>query len=115
MYHYYLLVSTADRITARFTSQTSPRKSSGYFTSLLTYSRLHYYRLVFADIDLKSLLTGSDISTNTKNIATVKAVELSRLHPRPERRGFSLLEDTKRSRCNSFASTANLNNLCVTI
>jgi len=91
MYHYYLLVSAADRITARFTSQTSPRKSSGYFTSLLTYSRLHYYRLVFADIDLKSLLTGSDISTNTKNIATVKAVELSRLHPRPERRGFSLL------------------------
>ena len=44
-------------------------------------------------MDLKPLLTGRDINTKLKNIATVNTVELSRLHPRPKRRGFSLLGD----------------------
>ena len=71
MYHYYLLVSAADGITAPFTSQTSSVHPTVIFTTLLTYSRLHYYRLVFADTDLKPLLTGGDTNTKLKNITIV--------------------------------------------
>ena len=57
MYHYYLLVSAADGITAPFTSQTSLRKSSGCFKIVASLNTVLLVFCVLLVSSLKSCAT----------------------------------------------------------